>query len=118
MMRIAVTLAVASVLIGAGLVKSQLKQREFTTASGEAYELYRAGEEHLGAFQWNEAVTKLEEATALDPAFAMATSALAFGYARQGHAEKSDSLVARADSLAALLADDQERMLVELRQTA
>ena len=115
MKRTVLILVAALLLVGAGLVMSQLGGREFTTCCGDAYELYTQGEEHINAFQWNDAVAKLEQATKIDPDFAMATAALVEGYGKLGQATRRDSTAVLADSLAALLEDDTERMLVELR---
>lgn len=115
MKRVVLILVAALLLVGAGLLASQLGRREFTTCCGEAYDLYAQGEDHINAFQWDDAVAKLEQATKIDPAFAMATAALVEGYAKSGHMAQRDSVAVLADSLATLLEDDVERMLVELR---
>jgi hypothetical protein len=89
--------------------------REFTTTSGEAYELYLKGDHALNAFQWLRAEHFLQEALQIDPSFAMAQAALAEVYSGYSTKETVKEALTRADSLTLLLEDDTERMLVELR---
>lgn len=108
-------LILAALLIGAGLGLSRLDRRDLTTSSKEAYRNYLAGQAHLTAFQFPQGVQRLEKALQLDPRFAMATAALAQGYAQTGRRARCDSLLQVADRLAQDLDDPTERMLVQVR---
>lgn len=85
--------------------------------SGNAAALarYREGEDLQKAFRWHEARLALEEAVRLDPGFAMARAALAEQYAALGLSAESRREAAAADSLARLLRDETQRLVVQLR---
>ncbi len=102
-------------VLGVALATRGTHQPEFTTSSPEAYALYLKGEDHLDAFQFQEADAALTAALRLDPGFAMAHAALA--EVKGGMATRGDwdTHRAAADSLARLLKDENERMLVQLR---
>jgi tetratricopeptide (TPR) repeat protein len=87
----------------------------YTTGSARAWQLFQEGEERLHAFQWALADSLLREAVSLDPAFAMAQATLAYNDALLGRRADLKSRITLADSLANGLADENERMLVQLR---
>ncbi len=117
MKRWAVIVVLALVLIAVGLVQQGHRDLEYTTTSPEAHALLEEGDMALFAFQWDKAMQSLERAVELDPDFAMARAALAYTYAAWGHPEEAEEEAALADSLAELLDDEDERMLVQLRLT-
>jgi len=108
----------ALVLIAVGLFTNEGKRREFTTSSQEAYDLFRQGNRELNSFQLDRAEKTLGKAVELDPDFAMAHASLALLYSLFSSPESRQNLaleLALADSLADLLADEQEKLLVKLR---
>jgi tetratricopeptide (TPR) repeat protein len=110
----ALVAVVALVLLAWGLALHSQNQREFTTTSPEAFALYERGSEQFDAFQFAAAEESLRRALELDPGFAMAEATLAV-LLRSESPEILKPHVARAESLAALLSDDDERMLIQLR---
>jgi len=113
--KVGLFVGLAVLLIAVGLSGNRLKKLEFTTSDPRAFELYERGNEHLFAFQYRQALEPLAEAVALDPDFAMATTALAIAHRRQGNYEVARRYMTIADSLALRLPDAQERMIVQLR---
>ncbi len=85
------------------------------TTTPEAYDSYLKGDQALNAFQFRRAEHLLQEALELDPGFAMAQAALTEVYGGMGSKETYKESHARADSLAKLLVNENERMLVQLR---
>ncbi len=87
--------------------------RDYTTSSGTAYELYETGVEQLYAVQRAQAVVSFTEAVTLDPNFAMAWAMLSSAQTLENmdHAVESAAI---ADSLAKLLPNDLERAKVQL----
>ena len=114
MRRSALITVAALLILAVGLAQRHRDQREFTTSSGEAHDLYREGNEALLSFQYGKAEDALQRALELDPGFAMAQAALAELFGMQGM-EAADRAYARAESLALLLPDEDERLLVQLR---
>jgi tetratricopeptide (TPR) repeat protein len=110
----ALVAVVALVLLAWGLALHSQNHREFTTRSPEAFALYERGNEQFDAFQFADAEESLRRALELDPGFAMAEATLAVLLRSETPAELKQH-VARAESLTALLPDDDERMLVQLR---
>ena len=100
--------AVALLVFGGG-------GREYTTASGEAYASFQEGYQHYIAMQIAAAESALTRAVAADGDFAMARALLAANYARQGRKEDVDLQAHLADSLAALLPNDVERVKVQIQ---
>jgi len=87
---------------------------EFTTNSAEAYAAYLEGNEALHSVQYGKAISTLQHAIELDPDFAMAR--VAYAVALQYTDRELSSVNAQAaDSLASLLSDENERLLVQLR---
>jgi tetratricopeptide (TPR) repeat protein len=105
------------VLVGVAWLAARHQHRnpEYTTSSTKAYASYLKGDEQLNAFQWTQAAASLREAMRLDPGFAMAQAAYAVLMKSQGSPEQLKTATARAESLAALLPDENERMLIQLR---
>jgi tetratricopeptide (TPR) repeat protein len=112
--RSAIITVAALLILAVGLAQRSHHKREFTTTSAEAYKLYVAGDEALNSFQYREAGDALQRALELDPSFAMAQAALAELYLTE-RPDSAPKAYARADSLAALLPDENERLLVQLR---
>jgi tetratricopeptide (TPR) repeat protein len=109
---------VAVVLVAAILLLQGGPELEYTTSSSEAHALYDEGNMALFALQWDKAQRSLEKAVQLDPDFAMARAALANAYRAWGHAEEGAFQALVADSLAMLLPDENERLLVQARVAA
>jgi len=89
-------------------------EREFTTRSGEAYDLFERGYSQMIAFQFAQADSSLRRAVALDPGFAAAHALLSQLALRFGDQAGSDREAALADSLAARLPNALERAKLEL----
>ncbi len=102
-------------LVGGALVHFLDPAPAYTTSSPEAFALYEQGEQALNSLQYRKAEHLLQEALAIDPGFAMAQAALAELYRINSTPESHREAVARAESLAALLTDQEERLLVLLR---
>ncbi|MBE0566724.1 MAG: tetratricopeptide repeat protein [Krumholzibacteria bacterium] len=85
------------------------------SADPEAALLCTEGTEDANAFRLEAAVDKLGRALELDPSLAEAAIARAMALARLGRSAEYKAELARADSLALLIADDDRRMLAELR---
>jgi Tfp pilus assembly protein PilF len=115
LLRLALILAAALILIGAGAVMNLSGKQDLGTSDPEAAEFYQRGLDHFHAFQYNLAREQLEAAIAQDPDFAAAVAALAVVHSQSGSRAAADSLAARADSLAAAIEDDDQRMLVQLK---
>ena len=107
MKRSAIITVVALLILAVGLAQRSHHKREFTTTSAEAYKLYVEGDEALNSFQYREAGDALQRALELDPSFAMAQAALAELYLTE-RPDSAAKAYARADSLAALLPDENE----------
>jgi tetratricopeptide (TPR) repeat protein len=90
-------------------------RREYSTRSAEAYDHYREGEALLHAFRFREAEDVLRRSLQEDPSFAMAQASLAVALGHGGLWEPAERAAARAESLATLLDDPEERGLVLLR---
>jgi len=112
--RSALITVAALLILAVGLAQRSHHRREFSTTSAEAYKLYVAGDEALHAFQYRKAEDALQRALELDPSFAMAQAALAELY-RMEQLDGAAKAYSRADSLAGLLTDENERLLVQLR---
>jgi tetratricopeptide (TPR) repeat protein len=104
----------ALLVLAVGLAQRNHHKREFSTTSAEAYKLYVEGDEALNSFQYRKAEDALQRALELDPSFAMAQAALAELYEIE-RPDIASEANARADSLAQLLTDENERLLVQLR---
>ncbi|MFH1845607.1 MAG: tetratricopeptide repeat protein [bacterium] len=110
----AVITVLALLLLAFVIARQGGTDREFTTTSDEAYAAYKAGNEALHSFQYGKAIAALQHAIELDPDFAMAR--VAYAIALQHTNRKLSSVNAQqADSLAQLLSDENERLLVQLR---
>ena len=89
-------------------------ERQFTTRSAEAYELFDQGYFQMNAFQFARADSSLRRAVALDPGFAAAHALLSQIALRFGDKEGSLREAAAADSLAARLPNALERAKLAL----
>lgn len=101
------------VVLALGLLFFGGPDREFTTSSDAAYQLYEQGLAQLYAVQREQAAQTFGRAVEIDPSFAMAWAmrANAQNYSQHDSAEIS---LAVADSLAARLPNDLERAKVQL----
>jgi tetratricopeptide (TPR) repeat protein len=108
-------LIAALVLIGLGFGLTGGNGRNQISHSPEAIRLCEEGTKDLNAFRWPSAVEKLGQSLELDPTLAEASIARAFAFYRLGQHDDFKVEVARADSLTAVIEDDQRRMLAQLR---
>lgn len=109
-------LAAALLLIGLGVVLTGGEGGgTAVSADPEAALLCAEGTEDANAFRLVAAVDKLGRALELDPSLAEASIARAMALARLGRSAEYKRELARADSLTLLIADDQRRMVAELR---
>ncbi len=108
-------LIAALVLIGLGFGLTGGNGRHEISDSPEALQLCEEGTQDLNAFRWKSAVDKLEQSLELDPTLAEASIARAFAFYRLGRQDDFKVEAARADSLTAVIEDDQRRMLAQLR---
>jgi len=113
--KLAFILALAFMLIGVGFVVNRASGPGIGTNNRDAKRLYLEGDERLNAFQFGEAVTRLEEALEYDPDFALAMATLAIAQMRSERYTVADSLAKRTDELAAKIEDDDQRMLAQLK---
>jgi tetratricopeptide (TPR) repeat protein len=110
-----VVLALAAVLIVAGVTLTGTRQSERISADPKAQLLCEEGTEDLHAFRLNDAVDKLGKALELDPGLAEASISRAFAFVRLGERDNYKQELARADSLTGLIADEKRRLLAQLR---
>ncbi len=89
-------------------------ERQFTTRSAEAYELFDRGYSQMNAVQFARADSSLRRAVALDPGFAAAHALLSQVALRFGDKDGSVREAAAADSLAARLPNALERAKLAL----
>ncbi len=89
-------------------------ERQFTTRSAEAYDLFELGYSQMNAFQFTQADSSLRRAVTLDPKFAAAHALLSQLKIRFGDKTGSEVEAAVADSLAARLPNALERAKIEL----
>jgi tetratricopeptide (TPR) repeat protein len=108
-------LIAALVLIGLGFGLTGGNGRNQISHSPEAIRLCEEGTKDLNAFRWPSAVDKLGQSLELDPTLAEASIARAFAFYRLGRHDEFKAEAARADSLTAVIEDDQRRMLAQLR---
>jgi tetratricopeptide (TPR) repeat protein len=90
----------------------QAHSQHVTTKSIPALRAYNEGLQLSRAGQYNQAVTKLEDATTQDPSFAMAFSKLAQTYAAMGYDDKAEQASRRAVELSDNL-PAQDRFLIQ-----
>lgn len=108
-------LSLAALLIGAGLLLSDNSSRPPLSDNPQAARLCEEGSRQVQAYKFPQGAEKLQEALALDPGLAEAAISLAFAYGRLGRAEQYKRTLAQADSLTALIPDDNRRMLAQMR---
>ncbi len=109
-------IVVAVALIGLGVVLSDGDGGgNATSASPEALELSEEGVADLHSFRWQSAIDKLDRALELDPTLAEASIARIRALANLGRNKETEREVARADSLTALLQDDDRRLVAAFR---
>jgi len=111
----AAILLAALVLIGLGLGLTRHNRSHTLSTNSEANALCADGTRDLNAFRLRDAVQKLGHCLELDPALAEASIARTMAFKRLGERENSRAEMARADSLTALITDDDRRMLAQLR---
>jgi len=112
-----VIVLVLAIFVAGGVFYSVNRGRgmEYSTTSAEAYDLFLKGDQAYNSFQWQRAEHLLQKALELDPSFAMAQAALTDVYAAWSNSEAFKESMTTADSLATLLPDETERMVVQLR---
>ncbi len=91
--------------------------KEFTTSSDEAHQLYLESEDLAYKLYFMESSDKLHQALELDSNFAMALVALAERYNMYGHTEKRDSLLKRALARYDRL-KDYEKLYIDISKNA
>jgi tetratricopeptide (TPR) repeat protein len=116
--KIILWIAIAAALIAAGVISGRGDARGGHTASAEAYAAYERGNEQLISFQFQNAEASLRRAIELDPGFAMAHAALAQLLVTRRVEDQAKPEIAIADSLAALIPRDLERLRVQVRLSA
>jgi tetratricopeptide (TPR) repeat protein len=114
--KILLWIAIAAALTAAGVLSGRGGDaRNGHTASAEAFEAYKRGNEQLISFQLQNAEASLRRAIELDPGFALAHAALSeLLMIRRVDGEAKREVVI-ADSLAALIPGDLERLQVQVR---
>ena len=105
---------VALALLALALLFLGGPERQFTTRSAEAYDLFEQGYSQLNAFQFAQADSSLRRAVSLDPGFAAAHALIAQIQSRFGDKAGSTVEAAIADSLAARLPNALERAKLQL----
>jgi tetratricopeptide (TPR) repeat protein len=116
MKRIVPMILVAAVaLIAVGLVVKDRDPATAHTANRDAWLAYEKGESLLQSFRYAAADTMLRRAVALDPGLAVAHAALAELMIRMAQREEAKQAYAAADSLVELIADPNERLLLQVR---
>ena len=112
-------LLTALVLIALGVVLTGGEGgNQAVSADPEAALLCEEGTADANAFRLEAAVDKLGRALELDPSLAEASIARTMALARLGRSTETKAELARADSLTALIADEDRRMLAQLRLSA
>ncbi len=110
-----ITLAVAAVLIGIGVIAAGSREDGRVSRSSEALSLCDEGTADLNALRLRAAVDKLGQSLARDPGLAEASISRTMAYARLGERQNLRRELARADSLTATLRDDRRRLVAQLR---
>lgn len=110
-----VALLAAMLLIGLGVALTKHDKPGAHSAIPEANSLCEEGTRDFNAFRLRDAVSKLGRCLELDPSLAEASVARAGAFWRLGEQSNLAQELARADSLVALIADDDRRMLDQLR---
>ncbi len=105
----------AALLIGAGFVLTDRGVTDNYSTSDKAMKLTHIGSNQVQSFKFTEGIKNLEAALELDPSLAEAAIPLANAYARKGRSEEYEIALVRADSLTALIEDDNRRMLAQIR---
>ncbi len=105
----------AAVLIAVGLVVRHRNPATPYTDDRAAWQAYEQGDAMLQAVRYDRAEKQLRAALAADPDLAPAHAALGELSYRMGISERGRRHVQIADSLAAALADDRARVLLQLR---
>jgi len=111
----AIILVAALLLIGLGLGLTKRDNSNRRSDNPEAIELCEEGTRDLNAFRLRAAVEKLGQCLELDPTLAEASIARTMAFSRLGEREHEKVELARADSLVAVIADDDRRMVAQLR---
>ncbi len=112
-------LVTALMLIALGVVLTGGEGgNQAVSADPEAALLCEEGTEDANAFRLEAAVDKLGRALDLDPSLAEAAIARTMALARLGRATEYKAELARADSLTTLIADEDRRLVAELRLSA
>lgn len=118
-MKAIISLIIVALLIGAaGFLISNKTGGSPVSESSQAVTLCEEGTADLNAYRLNAARDKLTACLELDPDLAEASISLAFTYGRLGRIPEYKKALARADSLVGNIADDDRRMMAQLRLTA
>ncbi len=112
---IAIALFAALLLIGAGILLNRPGGDGTISSSPEALALCDEGTADMHAFRLRDAIEKLGRSLDLDPSLAEASIARTLAYYRLGETDHFTAELGRADSLTALIGDDQRRLVAQLR---
>ncbi len=115
MKKVILWIAIAAALTATGVISGRGDARSAHTRSSEAYAAYARGNEQLISFQLQNAEASLRRAIELDPGFAMAHTALAHLLLIRRVEGEAKGEIAVAESLAALIPRDLERLQVQVR---
>jgi tetratricopeptide (TPR) repeat protein len=108
-----IVLIVFIVLVGVSLIYALMDQRTVTTSSEKAYQAYLRGEDLIYRFYQQEALQEFENATKLDPNFAMAYARMAMLY--KNFDRQKDYLDAKTRALSLLdRVKDKEKIIINL----
>ena len=110
-----IVLVAALALVLAGLYLAARDPATSFTESRAAWEAYEEGEWLMQSYRHAEAREKLTEAVSRDPGFALARVALAELDRRMGLGKQADARYTIADSLTALTADPEARLILQVR---
>lgn len=115
MKKLLLLIVLAAALTAAGVISGRGGAHNGYTANAEAYAAYERGNQQFISFQYRNAEASLNRAIELDPGFAMAHTALAHLYNFRGVELATKREIALADSLAALVPRDLDRLRVQVR---
>ncbi|MBK8165671.1 MAG: tetratricopeptide repeat protein [bacterium] len=113
-----IALAAAALLVGVGLVASGTQGEVRLSRDPEAAALCEEGTADMHALRLRAAIDKLGRSLDADPSLAEAAISLAWAYMRLGERQNMKRELVRADSLTSLLANDQRRLVAQLRLSA
>ena len=102
-------------MVGAGFLLTETGSTRNISPSAEAIKLCEVGSDQVQSFKFAEGAQNLEMALELDPSLAEAAISLANVYWRLGRNDDYKVTVAMADSLTSQIANDDRRMLAQMR---